>query len=104
MEDVKLHLNEKGKGAFTINEGPRQLGEMVVSVKDDHLTVHHTEVVPEEEGKGLAKRLLTAMVDYARNNQLRVIPLCPYTHAQFVRHPDLYGDLWDPKEYSRAMK
>lgn len=104
MEDVKLHLNEKGRGVFTICEGYNQLAEMAVSVKDDHLTVHHTEVVPEAEGRGLAKRLLATMVDYARNHQLRVIPLCPFTHAQFVKHPDLYADLWDPKEYSRAME
>jgi len=101
MNDVRLELNERKRGAFIINDGDKQLGEMVVSVMDDNLTVYHTEVAPEAEGQGLAKKMLQAMVDYARKNKLKVIPLCPYVHAQFKRHPDEYADLWkatDEKE------
>ncbi|WP_121356947.1 GNAT family N-acetyltransferase [Flavisolibacter nicotianae] len=95
MEDVKLSLNEKGQGAFLILEDAKQLGEMVVSVSGTNLTVYHTEVSPEAEGKGLAKELLKAMVGYARKNGLKVTALCPYVHAQFKRHPDEYADVWN---------
>ena len=101
MSDVKLELNDKKRGAFIISDGDKQLGETVVSLMDDNLTVYHTEVAPEAEGKGLAKKMLQAMVDYSRKNKLKVIPLCPYVHAQFKRHPDEYADLWqaaDEKE------
>ena len=95
MEDVKLSLNEKGQGAFLILEDAKQLGEMVVSVSGTNLTVYHTEVAPEAEGKGLAKELLKAMVGYARKNGLKVTALCPFVHAQFKRHPDEYADVWN---------
>ncbi len=95
MEEIKLNLNEKGHGAFTIAEGTAQLGEMVVSIVGTDLTVHHTEVVPEAEGKGLAKKMLNAMVEYARENNLKVITLCPYVHAQFKRHGEEYADIWN---------
>lgn len=95
MEDVKLQLDEKGHGHFYISGGERQLAEMVVSISNGILTVYHTEVQPEAEGKGLAKQLLAAMVDHARNNGLKVIPLCPYVHAQFRRRPDEYADVWN---------
>ena len=98
MNDVSLTLNEQKKGAFIIKEGEKQLGEMVVSISGNNLTVYHTEVVPEAEGKGLAKKMLQEMVDYARKNSLKVIPLCPYVHAQFKRHPDEYADLWQADE------
>ena len=94
MNEVKLNLNEKGDGAFLIMDGGEQLGEMVVAVSESNLTVYHTEVVTKAEGKGLAKKLLQAMVDYARKNKLKVIPLCPYVHAQFKRRPQEYADLW----------
>ena len=94
MEDVKLDMNEKGRGAFVSKDGVELLGEMVVSVSDRNLTVYHTEVSPRAEGKGLAKKLLSTMVEYARQNGLQVIPLCPYVHAQFKRHPDEYADVW----------
>ena len=94
MQDVQLTLNEKGHGAFYITEGTERLGEMVVSVSGQTLTVYHTEVSPKAEGKGLAKTLLNAMVGYARTNDLKVIPLCPYVHAQFKRRPTDYADIW----------
>jgi hypothetical protein len=98
MDDVTLQLNERKKGAFFIKEGNEQLGEMVVRISGASLTVYHTEVSPKAEGKGLAKKMLQAMVDYARNNGLKVIPLCPYVHAQFKRHPQEYSDLWQAKD------
>ncbi|RYG04616.1 MAG: N-acetyltransferase, partial [Chitinophagaceae bacterium] len=45
-------------------------------------------------GKGLAKELLNTMVAYARANRLKVVPLCPYVHAQFKRHPEDFADVW----------
>ena len=95
MNEIKLELNEKGHGAFFSMDGEEQLGEMVISVSGGILTVYHTEVAPSAEGKGFAKKLLVAMVDYARKNGLKVIPLCPYVHAQFKRHPQEYADLWN---------
>ena len=95
MQEVKLSLNEKKHGAFYIMEGEEQIGEMVVSVSGSNLTVYHTEVSPEAEGKGYAKKLLDEMVAYARKNNLKVIPLCPYVHAQFKRHPQEYADVWN---------
>lgn len=95
MDEVKLTLNEKGHGAFYIMNGQERIGEMDISIQGDSLTVYHTEVMPEAEGKGLAKQMLQTMVDHARKNKLQVIPLCPYVQAQFKRHPEEYADIWD---------
>lgn len=98
MNEVKLNINEKGQGAFLVMDGAEQLGEMVVSVSDKNLTVYHTEVAAKAEGKGLARKMLDTMVDYARKNGLKVIPLCPYVHAQFKRHPEEFADVWQREE------
>jgi predicted GNAT family acetyltransferase len=76
-------------------DGAEQLGEMEISIKGNNLTVYHTGVLPKAEGRGLAKKLLTTMVDYARKNTLKVIPLCPFVHAQFKRRPEEYADVWN---------
>src|SRR5687768_9756082 len=94
MQEIKFILNEKGHGGFYILEGTEQLGEMVISISGNKLTVYHTEVSPKAEGKGFARMLLDAMVEYVRKHDLKVIPLCPYVHLQFKRHPEQYADIW----------
>jgi predicted GNAT family acetyltransferase len=95
VEDVELKLNERRHGGFYItdkNDG--QLGEMVIGISGTNLTVYHTEVSNKAENKGLAKKMFMAMVDYARKNSLKVVPLCSYVLAQFQRHPEDYADIW----------
>jgi predicted GNAT family acetyltransferase len=94
MDEVKLDLDDDGKGAFTIMENGVQLGEMVVGVSGSTLTAYHTEVSPSANGKGIGKKLLNGMVEYARENKLQVRPLCSFVNAQFKRHPDEYSDVW----------
>jgi len=94
MDDVTLQLDDRGNGKFVIQEGALETGEMVVHVAPSVVTVYHTEVSAEAEGKGFAKKLLTAMVAYAREHHLKVIPLCVYVQAQFKRHPQEYEDIW----------
>jgi len=44
--------------------------------------------------RGFAKLLLDQLVSYARENDLKIIPLCVYVNAQFRRHPAEYEDVW----------
>ena len=94
MNSVSLQLDEKGDGGFYVMDRSSQVGEMAINISGQNLTVYHTVVLPQLEGKGLAKMMLDAMVDYARKNKLQVIPLCPYVHAQFKRHSKDYEDVW----------
>lgn len=94
MSDVKLKLDARKRGAFYLEESGKQVGEMVIGVSDTVLTVYHTEVDPELEGKGLAKQMFDEMVGYARKEKLQVLPLCEYVHLQFRRHPDQFEDIW----------
>ena len=94
MTEIKLVLDEKRHGFFNLYENDTKIGEMVISVTDTVLTVYHTEIDPSAEGKGYAKVLLDHLVNYSREHNLMVRPLCPYVHAQFKKHPELYTDIW----------
>ena len=94
MNDIRLRLNEAGRGAFFLEENGETLAEMEISVTNGKLTVYHTEVAEKLKGQGVAGKLLSTMASYAREKDLKVIPLCPYVLAQFNRHPDKYADLW----------
>lgn len=94
MNSIELRLDEDHRGAFVIEDGEQRLAEMEIAISDGNLIVYHTEVSDELRGQGIASKLLEEMVDYARKNQLKVIPLCTYVNAQFKRHPDQYQDVW----------
>ena len=95
MAQVKLNIQEGEPSSFDIYDEDGKVGEMIFDIKDNDLTVYHTEVEPAKEGKGYAKMLLDTMVAYVRENKLMVIPMCPYVHIQFKRHEDQYRDIWN---------
>jgi predicted GNAT family acetyltransferase len=94
MNDIQLKWDTNGLGHFTVAIDGEQLAEMEVRVVNQDLVVYHTEVSAKLQGQGVGVRLITRMVEYARENKLKVLALCPYVHAQFERHPDLYDDVW----------
>jgi predicted GNAT family acetyltransferase len=98
MHEIKLNLNKKGKGAFLLSQDGREIGDMAVEVSGNLMTVLHTEVKEEEEGKGLGRKLFDEMVKHARANQLKVRAVCPYVRVQFMRNRDSYADIWNREE------
>ena len=95
MYPIELNLNEQHRGAFVIKDGIEKIAEMAIGISDKNLIVYHTQVSDKLKGQGIASRLLAQMVEYARKNDLKVVPLCPYVNAQFKRHPDQYADIWN---------
>jgi predicted GNAT family acetyltransferase len=54
----------------------------------DTLTLYHTEVPRELQGRGVAATVVRAVLDHARVHGLRVVPACSYVRAYMFRHPD----------------
>ena len=48
----------------------------------------HTLVPPELAGRGIAAKLVEALIQDARAQGFRIIPQCSYVEAAFARHPD----------------
>ena len=94
MKKVKLILEEDGKGLFYIEKDQLKIARLEIIKKGDQLWAVHTEVDPEFEGQGLAGKLFSEMVDYARENKLTVIARCSYVLAKFKKQPDQFADIW----------
>ena len=65
------------------------------SFDDKTLVLTHTEVAPELEGQGVGSRLVKETLDYVREHQLQIVPLCPFVSAYLKRHP-AYRDIIQP--------
>jgi predicted GNAT family acetyltransferase len=61
----------------------------------DLMHIVHTEVPQRFEGRGLARQVVQAALDFARANGLAVVPVCGYVRAYMRRHKtthDLFAE------------
>ncbi len=59
---------------------------------DGRMILTHTFVPPELRDKGVAERLVTAALEHARAEGLKVVPQCSYVETFLRRHPE-FADL-----------
>ena len=76
------------KGAFYIELDGKRLAEMTyVWAGSKVFIVDHTEVDESLEGKGVGKQLVQHAVDFAREKELKIIPLCPLNKRVIDKTP-----------------
>jgi len=56
------------------------------------LTIMHTEVPAALNGRGIGSGLVRGLLDIARAQDLKVVPLCPFVAGYIAKHPE-YADL-----------
>ncbi len=88
------HQQQEHKGSFFVEETGTRLAEMTYTMAGDKtLIIDHTEVDDALRGKNVGYQLVKAAVEYARQHQLKIIPLCPFAHSVFQRKNDELGDV-----------
>jgi uncharacterized protein len=58
----------------------------------------HTEVPSEYEGMGVANRLAFVVMEYAKDNDLKVQALCPFIDSYVKRHKEYQPITWGYEE------
>ena len=53
-----------------------------------NFVITHVGVHPELRGHGLAGKITQVSLEYARENGLRVVPMCSYAAAYIRKHPE----------------
>lgn len=76
------HKQGKVKSMFYVEENRNILAEMVYSMPTpDKMIIEHTEVDDSLGGKGVGKQLVYAAVEYARANNIKIIPHCTFAKS-----------------------
>ncbi len=85
---------KKGMRSFYVGESEENpLAEMgFVSSGEDIITIEHTNVSEELSGQGVGRLLLKELIDWARQENKKIIPLCPYVKAQMEKNEE-YHDM-----------
>jgi predicted GNAT family acetyltransferase len=93
MMKIELIENPRG-GEFVIQENGNRRAEMsYTNAGDDKIIIAHTFVEENFRGGSIGKDLVKAGVDFARERNLKIVPLCPFAKAEFEKNSD-YADVW----------
>lgn len=83
--EIKHEKFEK-KGRFYYEVDGMLRAEMTYSkAGDNKIIIDHTEVDPSLRGEGVGYKLVESAVLFARENNIKVLPLCPFAAAVFKK-------------------
>ncbi|WP_026755949.1 GNAT family N-acetyltransferase [Sediminibacter sp. Hel_I_10] len=81
------------KGRFYYEKDGETKAVMTYSrAGEDKIIIDHTEVDPSLQGEGIGYQLVDAAVEYARDHQIKIMPLCTFASAVFKKKPE-YNDV-----------
>lgn len=94
--DIQMETNGS-KGAFFMEKDGQRLATMEFTMAgSDKMIIDHTEVDETLKGKGAGRKLLSRLVEYVRDQEIKVIPLCPFAHSVFKKDPEIRDVLLRP--------
>lgn len=84
------HADNGAKGRFYIERNGITVAEMTYThAGNERIIIDHTEVSDVLRGQNVGKQLLMQAVDFARNKNLKIIPLCPFAKSLFDKLPEI---------------
>ena len=87
------HTKKEQQGIFEAWMDETLVGEMTYQHSTpEQMIIDHTRVYEGFEGRGIARQMVLAAVDFARLNSRFIIPVCSYARALLTR-TDEYKDI-----------
>lgn len=87
-EEIQLELTDKN-GFFHIDVNGKTEAKMTfVFAGPDKIIIDHTEVNEGNNGKGFGKKMVAKAVEFAREKNIKIIPLCPFAKKVFDKTPE----------------
>ncbi|WP_445455657.1 GNAT family N-acetyltransferase [Flavobacterium sp. HNIBRBA15423] len=85
---VKLEVNNKNGYFYIEINGNTEAKMTFVFAGTDKIIIDHTEVNEGHNGKGFGKMMVAKAVEFAREKNLKIIPLCPFAKKVFEKTPE----------------
>lgn len=86
------HKETERGGSFYMAEGSEVKAEIVYTRSGNSLVIEHTEVDEALRGQDFGYELVEQVVTHARQNELKVTPVCRFAKAVFDKRQQ-YSDV-----------
>jgi predicted GNAT family acetyltransferase len=79
-----VNIRKEDRRLVLYNDDKPFIGEITWLQTKDILIIDHTFVKSEFGGKGYARQLVDALVEKARSENLKLLPICSYTKRVLI--------------------
>jgi uncharacterized protein len=86
------HEQSGHRGAFFIEEDGKRVAQLTYTVAGTRVIIDHTEIEESLRRTGTGRKLVAAAVDWAREEDVKLLPLCPFARSVFDKTPE-FGDV-----------
>lgn len=91
---MKIENKNDGKsGMFYIESNGEIIAKMTYRLNENLIKIDHTEISSQLAGKGIGKKILFEAVKFARENNIKVKPVCDFAKSVFEKEP-AYDDVY----------
>ncbi len=87
-EVVNIDFNEKNGFFYIVVNDKIEAKMTFVFAGKEKIIIDHTEVNPGNNGKGFGKKMVEKAVAFARENNIKITPLCPFAKSVFDKTPE----------------
>ena len=91
QEEIIINFNQRESRSVALNEG-NIIGYCQYKEQDNVWSITHTVVKQEFGGRGIAKRLVLAVIEEARKQNKKINPICSYA-KKMMESNDEYKDV-----------
>ena len=91
QEEIIINFNQRESRSIALNEG-NIIGYCQYKEENNIWSITHTVVKQEFGGRGIAKRLVIAVIEEARKQNKKINPICSYA-KKMMESSDEYKDV-----------
>ena len=89
MIEIKIGIN-----SFYVGDNEEEpLAKIEVQHKEHEIVIQHTFVSEQLRGQNVARLLLESVVNFAREKNKTIIPICPFAKSELDKNHD-YSDVF----------
>ncbi|MHC1717285.1 MAG: GNAT family N-acetyltransferase [Acidaminococcaceae bacterium] len=89
-----LTIKQSDKSFYIGDSEKEPLAEMTfVCAGDNIIIIDHTSVSDELRGQNIGKQLLQRLVEFAREENKKVVPLCPFAKKEMIKNKEEYEEI-----------
>jgi predicted GNAT family acetyltransferase len=82
------HKEDETTGKFFVEQDGNLLAEMVYAKEPGRMIIEHTEVDESLRGRNIGLQLVENGIEFAREQRLKIIPLCQFAKKVIEEHPE----------------